>query len=117
MFLYGTPNSIVENEVFCEVGQSSAVILIVVYNETLDTNGFVTRSYEEWHENYFPFLGIATIRRHFKKLVDLGILSKHSYGGVDRTSTWIVNYDHPLCVKLKNDPKEIIGLDGRVMPI
>jgi len=80
------------------IGLNEAIFLLQLNNsknEWIEKDGFkwVNRSYQEWHENIFPFWSIETIRRIISKLEQGKLLISTQFDSMDRKKLYRINYE------------------------
>ncbi len=79
----------------CKIGLKEAIVLQQVHLRHKGTDGakWVIRSFDEWHVNTFMFLGIATVKRIFARLIEQNLLYVKKYSG-DKgvVNSYRVNY-------------------------
>ena len=97
-------------EVAKEVGINAAIVVNKLnfwheksktegYGKWIDGVHYIYNTYEQWQEQ-FPWLSLITVKRVFKKLVDLELVFKIKFKkGWDQVRGWALNYSHPIVSK------------------
>jgi hypothetical protein len=86
------------------IGVEQAIVLQQLhFRARLSDNGWVSRSYADWHKHDFPFWSARSVRRYFEKLRDLRIIDGVSGEGRE-ASRWRIVYERVPEVGLPTEP-------------
>lgn len=79
-----------------KIGLANAIVLQQIHLRNHKTDGslYVIRSLDQWHSWTFPFWGIATVKRIFRRLKELNLIFVRSYRREDNgfVNSYRVNY-------------------------
>lgn len=113
-----------DKEVAQELGVNAAVVLQQLhywtskgYGRTFKGRVYIYNTYEQWQEQ-LSFMSVMTLRRVFKKLVEIEAVFSYRKG-YDRTSHWSLNYSHPMCSfctngSVQNEQMDVIKMNSSV---